>query len=46
MAEMCHVADGKALAAEVRSKVAVELSQLKVNHLDFQPRLSIVQVDV
>lgn len=44
MADLCQVADGKALAAEVKSKVAGELSKLKLKHPDFQPQLSIVQV--
>lgn len=40
----CQVADGKAVAAEVRSKVSVEINELKEKHPGFHPRLSIIQV--
>ena len=42
----CQVADGKAVAAEVRSKLAAELNELKENYPGFQPQLSIVQVSL
>lgn len=41
----CQVIDGKALAAEIRSKVAVEIFELKKTYPGFQPQLSIIQVD-
>ena len=40
----CRVADGKAVAAEVRNRVGAELTKLKEIHPNFQPQLSIVQV--
>lgn len=40
----CQVADGKAVAAEVRGRVTAELKELKEKHPRFQPQLSIIQV--
>ena len=42
----CQVLDGKAAAAEIRSKIAVEIIELKKKHPGFQPQLSIIQVQV
>ena len=41
----CQVLDGKALAAEIRSKIAVEITELKKKYPGFQPQLNIIQVD-
>ena len=41
----CQVLDGKALAAEIRSKIAVQIIELKKTYPGFQPKLSIIQVD-
>lgn len=40
----CQILDGKAIAADVRKKVAVEIIELKKKHQGFQPQLSIIQV--
>ena len=41
----CQVVDGKAVAAGIRSKIAVEIVELKKKHPGFHPQLSIIQVD-
>ena len=42
--ETSQILDGKAIAGDIRSKVAVEIIELKGKHPGFQPQLNIIQV--